>query len=404
MAAGDAGSMKKVVLLSNVPSPYLTPLFNQLASAGEFALEICYVSAWSSNVGWAFGEVTGFRNAHSQVLDERFPVLSQRAPQLAATLALLLHLLKARPDYLLIYGYTRIPQVTALLWGWLLGVPFAIAGDATYYADGATGLRKWLKARWLGFLSRRAAAIIVVGKASRMFWEAYGAAPQKIYAAPFAVDNAFFQAESQRRQSDAAAYRTQQDWQGKSVFLYAGRLIKRKHVDVLIRAVQQLDSAQAQLLIVGDGEERPALEALAAGDARIRFIGGASQQELAFYYAISDVLVLPAREEPWGLVINEAMACGLAIIAHWQCGAAVDLVDADNGVVLRSFTVDELAVALQALVRDPAQLQAMKKRSLVKIAPWSFAQAADALQRAILRSAAPPQPVALSNERSQKPS
>lgn len=403
MAAGDAGSMKKVVLLSNVPSPYLTPLFNQLAGAREFALEICYVSAWSSNVGWALGEVTDFRHTQTQVLDERFPALRQRAPQLAATLALLLRLLKVRPDYLLIYGYTRIPQVTALLWCWWLGVPFAIAGDATYYADGATGLRKWLKTRWLGVLSSRAAAIIVVGKASRMFWEAYGAAPQKIYAAPFAVDNAFFQRESQRSQPAAAAYRAQHGWQSTTVFLYVGRLINRKHVDVLIRAVQQLDPAQARLLIVGDGEERPALEALAAGDARIRFIGGASQQELAFYYALSDALVLPAREEPWGLVINEAMACGLAVIAHWQCGAAVDLVDADNGVVLRSFTVEEVTGALQALVREPAQLQAMKKRSLEKIAPWSFAQAADALQRAISRPAASPQPVALPHERSQKP-
>jgi glycosyltransferase involved in cell wall biosynthesis len=402
MAAGNAGSMKKVVLLSNVPSPYLTPLFNQLARAREFALEICYVSAWSSNVGWSADQVADFRHAHSRILDERFPVLRRRAPQLAATLALLARLWQTQPDYLLIYGYTRIPQVTALLWCWSSGTPFAIAGDATYYADGATGLRKWLKGGWLGFLSRRAAAIIVVGKASRMFWEAYGAAPQKIYAAPFAVDNAFFQTESQRRQADAAAYRAQQGWEGKTLFLYVGRLIKRKHVDVLIRAVQRLDPAQAQLLIVGAGEERPGLAALAAGDARIRFIGGASQQELAFYYALADALVLPAREEPWGLVINEAMACGLAVIAHWQCGAAVDLVDADNGVLLQSFAVAELATALQTLVRDPVKLQAMKNRSRTKIAPWSFAQAAAALQGALAPADAPSNPRAPSAERSEK--
>jgi glycosyltransferase involved in cell wall biosynthesis len=380
--------MKKVVLLNNIPSPYLTPLFNQLARAREGALEVWYISAWSSNVGWAPDQVEDFRNEHSQVLDERFPALRRRAPQFAATLAMLVRLLSAPPEYVLIYGYTRLPQVTALWWCWLCNVPFAIAGDATYYADGAMGLRKWLKERWLGFLSSRAAAILVVGKASRMFWEAYGAASSKIYAAPFAVDNEFFQAESRRRQPEALAYRARQGWQTKTVFLYAGRLIKRKHVDVLIRAVQQLDPARAQLLIVGAGEERAALEALASGDARIRFVGGASQQELAFYYALSDVLVLPAREEPWGLVINEAMVCGLAQIAHWQCGAAVDLVDADNGILLRSFAVEELVAAMNSLVADPAKLHAMQQRSQAKIAPWSFAEAAASIQRALTVSAA----------------
>lgn len=388
MAARDAGQlgalMKNVLLLNNVPSPYLTPLFVRLLKESQWRLQVCYVSAWSNNVGWHEGQVKDYQSAGQCVLDQRLPRLSQVFPLLAAALALVLEMVKTRPAYLIIYGYTRLPQLTALVWCLLLRKPFALAGDATYYADGATGLRKRLKSWWLKFLSGQAAAIIVVGKASRMYWEAYGAAPHKIFEAPFAVDNDFFEHATQRQQTSASAFRAQKGWTQNTVFLYVGRLIKRKNVDLLIRAIRQLaPSTAVAAVIVGDGEERAALEALADNDARIHFAGSASQEELAYYYALADVLVLPSSEEPWGLVINEAMASGLAIIAHWQCGAAVDLVARDNGIALRSFAVTELAEALNGMATDTAKLQALKQCSRQKITPWSFEQAALAIRHAV---------------------
>jgi glycosyltransferase involved in cell wall biosynthesis len=93
------------------------------------------------------------------------------------------------------------------------------------------------------------------------------------------------------------------------------------------------------------------------------------QGELPKYYALADVLVLPASDEPWGLVINEAMAGGLAVIAHRECGAAVDLVGPENGVALEKLEVDELASAMdrilrgdQASERDAAELAAKDQR------------------------------------------
>jgi glycosyltransferase involved in cell wall biosynthesis len=404
LSHGERAAARKVLLLNNVPSPYLTPLFERLLRESGWNLQVCYVSSWNSSVGWHEHQVANYQSEGQCVLDRRLPILSRYFPLLAAALALLEYLFVMRPDYLVIYGYTRIPQLTALLWCWLARKPFALAGDATYYADGATGLRKRLKVWWLGLLARQAAAIIVVGKASRMFWEAYGAAPAKIYAAPFAVDNDFFLNASQRQQPAAQAFRKQKGWEGKTVFLYAGRLIKRKNVDLFIHAIRQA-AKDAVAVIVGDGEERAALAALAGGDARIYFAGNASQQELAFYYALSDVLVLPASEEPWGLVVNEAMACGLAVIAHWQCGAAVDLVAEDNGTLLRSFTVEELAAAMRSITADADKLQALKQRSREKIAPWSFEQAAASIRRAVELSSASrvPQPKAvLAGERSKR--
>ena len=375
--------MKRVLFLSNIPSPYLTPLFKRLAQKPGWKLDVCYVSSWSESVGWPEVPVQHYGINEIEILDRRFPAFSQISIQLSAALALLGRVLRDRPEYLVIYGYTRLPQVAALGWCLLTRLPFAIAGDATYYADKATGLRKFLKKCWLGLISRYASAIIAVGRASRMFWEAYGARSEKIFNAPFAVDNDFFATESQKRKDAAAMFRQSKNWEGKTIFLYVGRLIKRKNVELLVRAIQQLGEQNMAAVIVGSGEERTALEALAAGDPRIYFAGSASQAELPFYYALADVLVLPASAEPWGLVVNEAMACGLAVITHWQCGAALDLVTADNGVSLRSFAVDELAAALKAIAADEQKLHWMQQRSREKIANWSFENAALAIQQAV---------------------
>jgi glycosyltransferase involved in cell wall biosynthesis len=386
--------MKKVLLLSNVPSPYLTPLFNKLSVESGWQLLICYVSRWSSNVGWSEEQSREYVMNGEVVLDERIPWLKKFSAQWAAALALLLLLRRQRPDYLVIYGYTRVPQLMALLWCFMTGRPFAIAGDATYYADNAQGIRKFLKTRWLSLVVKQAAAILVVGKASRMFWEAYGARAAQIFEAPFAVDNDWFAAESQVQKAKAEAFRQQLNWEGKTVFLYVGRLIKRKNVNLLVSAMRDSKQTQTVLMVVGDGDEHDALKALAGEDPRIKFTGSASQQELAFYYALADVLVLPSRTEPWGLVINEAMACGLAVIAHWQCGAAVDLVDANNGILLRDFSIAELKSAISKLSTERETLQAMQQCSRVKIAPWSFTNAAQAIQQTV-ELTGHPKPVAV---------
>lgn len=375
--------MKRVLLLSNVPSPYLTPLFNKLGLEAGWELLICYVSRWSSNVGWSEEQARDFAVNEQTVLDEQVLWLKSVSSQWAAALALVQTLWQQRPDYLVIYGYTRVPQLTALCWCFITGRPFALGGDATYYADNASGFRKFLKGYWLGRIARKAAAILVVGKASRMFWAAYGARPERVFEAPFAVDNDWFAAERQRQGAKAMAFRKQLGWENKTVFLYVGRLIKRKNVDLIVRALRNTASPQVALLVAGSGEEREVLEILANGDPRIKFVGSASQQELAFYYALADVLVLPSRAEPWGLVVNEAMACGLAVIAHWQCGAAVDLVADDNGIVLHSFEVEELTAAINKLSTESATLKEMQQQSREKIDYWSFKNAAQAIQQAV---------------------
>ncbi|NOT64030.1 MAG: glycosyltransferase family 4 protein [Acidobacteria bacterium] len=376
--------MKKMLLLSNVPSPYLSPVYARLKNIDTEDWQICYVSAWNTDVGWSSANAREFISAEDIFLAERFPRLADRlGVQVAATLALLLKLTKEGADYFLIYGYTRLPQLLLIGWAFISRTPFAVAGDANYYLDEARGWRRIVKRQWLGWLSHRAAALIAVGTACRLFWQSYGAQADRIFHVGFAVDNDYFRESSKREFSQAEKLKQEWGWQHRTVFLYVGRLIERKNVHRLIAAVQQLCELPIALVIAGDGEERERLVELANDNPYIKFVGSLTQAELPLCYSLSDVLVLPARAEPWGLVVNEAMACGLTVIAHQHCGAAADLVNDETGVVLQSYETLELAAAIRLLAQDADGLARRKLKSRVRIAAWSIPQAAAQLRRAI---------------------
>jgi glycosyltransferase involved in cell wall biosynthesis len=302
---------------------------------------------------------------------------------LAAAIVLFKTMLRERPEYLICYGYTLKPQMVALLWAMVTRTPFAVIGDANYFADSAAGTKRVLKNIWLRRITNSAAALVTVGTANRLFWEAYGARPAQLFEARFAVDNEFYAQASVSVQGEAARLRAQLGLDGKIVFLFVGRLVKRKNVDLIIRAAQQIADKKIAVVIAGSGEELEPLKTLAADYPGVIFTGNVAPQELPLYYAMADALILPADREPWGLVINEAMACGLAVIAHKHCGAAIDLVDEKNGVKLEDFSIEGVARAMRLLAGDELLLRVMQRNSREKIQHWSIEAAAQGIIRAV---------------------
>jgi len=384
--------MLRALLLNNVPAPYFGPLFEKIGAESGWLLTVCYSSDWNKDVGWGEKSQAESPSHGVIILDRQNPALkSWFGSSFAAAAALLKLLLVEKPDYLICCGYTLAPQTTALLWAMMTATPFAVMGDANYFNDTAVGMKRLVKTAWLRLLVSKAAALIAVGSASRMFWESYGAGADKIFESGLVVDNDFFATECERRKDDVAQLRAQLGLTGKIVFLFVGRLVRRKNVDLIIRAAQMLNNDQVAVVIAGSGEEREALEKLAGADPsllrplsqRIIFAGNVSPADLPLYYALSDAFVLPASQEPWGLVINEAMASGLAIIAHHHCGAAIDLVADDNGFALETFSVEELSEAMGTIAGDRARLGSMQSRSREKIKSWSIDAAARGIIQAV---------------------
>jgi glycosyltransferase involved in cell wall biosynthesis len=177
---------------------------------------------------------------------------------------------------------------------------------------------------------------------------------------------------------------------GRPVVLYASKFIARKKPDDLLEAYAAIARDPAlrnpALVFVGDGEMRPALEARSAalGLDGVRFAGFRNQSALPAFYDLCDAFVLPSRLEPWGLVINEVMNAGRAVIASDEVGAVADLVrDGDNGFVFPAGDVAALADRLRRTLQDAALCRRMGERSRAIIDRWGFREDVDGLKQAL---------------------
>jgi glycosyltransferase involved in cell wall biosynthesis len=211
-----------------------------------------------------------------------------------------------------------------------------------------------------------------------------------VYAMPYAVDNAFFEKKAAEAAPHSAELRQTLGLEpGVPVILFASKLQTRKRCGNLLEAWLRLraDGVRGYLLIIGDGEERAALEASAkasvyAGD--VRFLGFRNQTELPAYFALCSVFVLPSVQEPWGLVVNEVMDAERAVIVSDDVGCQPDLVqDEVNGRVFPAGDVAALAAALADVVGSPERARAMGAAGLAMIRKHGFEEDVAGLRRAL---------------------
>lgn len=142
----------------------------------------------------------------------------------------------------------------------------------------------------------------------------------------------------------------------------------------------------AYLLVVGDGEERASLEARAraSGLSGIHFLGFRNQTELPRFYDLCDVFVLPSHHDAWGLVINEVMNAGRAVVVTDRVGCFPDLIhEGLTGFVYPAGNIGALAGAVERLLGDPALRTSMGENSLRLIQQYSFEQDVAGLRQAL---------------------
>ena len=162
--------------------------------------------------------------------------------------------------------------------------------------------------------------------------------------------------------------------------MYAGKLDKNKNTDYLLDNFVLMDSPSAHMVIAGDGDEKNSLVNKFGKHERIHFLPFQNQSAMPFLYNLSDVFVLPSKNETWGLSINEAMACGKAILTNSTIGAAKDLViNKINGLVFDESIQFDLLSKMKLLVDKETVLE-MGKQSLIKIKDWNYVKIAEVIE------------------------
>jgi glycosyltransferase involved in cell wall biosynthesis len=212
------------------------------------------------------------------------------------------------------------------------GTPVFIRGDSQLNMS-CSLLKRLAKQITHRLLLRRFDGFLYVGQRNAEYLKYYGAAPNRMFFVPHFVDNTWFAAKAAEVRGQRSVIRRQ--WgagENDLVALFVGKFIEKKRPLDLLRALAGDANKTARALFVGSGELEKVLreEAKALGvDAH--FEGFKNQSELPLYYASADVLVLPSNgDETWGLVVNEAMACGLPAIVSDAVGCKPDLIDEDG--------------------------------------------------------------------------
>jgi glycosyltransferase involved in cell wall biosynthesis len=289
-------------------------------------------------------------------------------------------------DIVLCYGWHTASFWIATLAAKFSGAKLILTTDAhTIAPRGGSRWKVPLKKLFLPLVLRFADAVVVPSTMARKFVESLGVPPRKVFLTPYVVHNAFF--EERARRADRGALRSAWSVPPTSlVALFTGKLVDRKRPLDLLRAVAENESWWA--VFAGDGDLRPALEGEAARlgvAARTRFLGFVNQQGLPEIYAAADVLVLPSEHEPFGLVVNEAFACGLPAIVSDACGAAGDLIqDGRTGFTFPVGDVTALASRLRQLDTDRTLLAAAGRNARARLDDWGLAQNAEAFHKACL--------------------
>lgn len=380
----------KIAIFATHPIQYQVPWFQRLAAQSGVDLKVYYAlipDAQEQGVGfglpflWDIPLLEGY--------DWELLPNARTAPDLrhfysSSTPAVYEVLKKAEAEVAILTGWHSLPLLQALRASIRLNIPRVVRGDSN-----ALNQRSRWKQTLHKFLLGRFNAFLAVGSANKDFYIHYGIDSRKIFFSPHYIDNRRFQEQIHQLAMERAALRA--NWHVPllhTCYLYAGKLEPKKRIMDLLRAFERAlqKNTALHLLVAGSGELMSEAQAFAQ-DRRlpVSFAGFLNQTEIARAYAAADCLVLPSDYgETWGLVVNEAMACGLPAIVSDRVGCGPDLVEEGRtGAVFPFGHVDALAGKLVDLASDAARLQGMGQEAREKIDQYSVEQAVAGTMAAI---------------------
>jgi teichuronic acid biosynthesis glycosyltransferase TuaC len=286
-----------------------------------------------------------------QIEHPRYPLLPKigmsTAPLalFAAVLPRLRRQIGAGGDFDLIDAHYFYPDgVAAVLLGRALGRPVVVTArgsDLNLIADYA------VPRRWIRWAAAYAAGLVTVSSGLKDRLMALGTAPERVRVLRNGVDLALF------RPGDREAARRRLGFT-RPTLLAVGNLVALKRHRLMIEALALLPDAD--LVIVGDGPERGAIETLAGAHGvagRVRLLGQMPQQQLPEIYGAADVLLLVSTHEGWPNVLLESMACGTPVVVSGMAGIADIVAAPAAGHIVADISPERLGAAIRGLLAAP---------------------------------------------------
>jgi glycosyltransferase involved in cell wall biosynthesis len=386
----------KLAFLSTHPIQYQSPLLMRIAAEPDIELKVFYQSDCSVGryddaefgcaVAWDSPLLSGYASHFLPSIGRR-----DRLTYVKPLNHGLWRGLKAGGfDAVIIHGYNRPFHWLAMLQARVLGIKVFIRDEATLLSKKRGPVKRALKRLFFGLLNVVAEGFLAIGTANARYYARNGIPEGRIFMTPYAVDNASFSRHAREAADKTGALRRALGLdEGRPVVLFVGKLLERKRVfdlfDAFVKASGPMNPKPC-LLYIGDGELKGRLlrRIQALGNDTVRFLGFRNQTELPAFYALCDVFALASSSESWGLVVNEAMTAGKAVIVSDHVGCGDDLVqDGVNGFVFPCGDVEALAGCLGKVLSDRELCRKMGERSRERIAVWSYAESIRGIRDAL---------------------
>lgn len=387
-------SAYRLAVLNTHPIQYFAPLYRRLAQEPDIDLTVYYCS----NIGAETYVDPGF----GQELKWDIPLLDGYSYKFLNNIrkssyvsgffslvnpAIITELWRGNYDALLVHGHTPFSNILGILAAKLVGTSVFMRGE-THLLLERHGVKKQLRPQLMKWFYKLCDACLAIGSLNREYYLAHGVPADNIFLVPYSVDNQFFTSRVDAFKSNETNVKAELGLPVAPAILYASKLQRRKHPAALLLAYQQIRQRgiAACLAFVGTGEEEAHLKQLVAEHQieDVFFFGFRNQTELPKFFAAADVFVLPAENEPWGLIINEAMCASLPIVAGENVGAVRDLLEINkNGFTCKAGDVQGLSNCLEQVVVKPTQMKQMGQRSREIIGNWSYEQCVQGIKNAL---------------------
>ena len=394
MAARTGSSMGnlhpyRITIIAPTCFYYQAPLFRALAADSRIDLTVYFCTdegisgkdtkaAYGTDESWGPKDdlMGGYR---SKFLRNHAPWGSYlRSLVGLANLGIWKELRRNRPDAVVVMSWMNPTWWLTYLACLKLGIPLLFMTDANVHAEVLKNpWKSWLKRIALGKLLFPAiSGFLCAGTSNRELYVSYGVPDGKLFQFAYSWGYASLMEDSKWLLSQKSALRTEYGLpQDAVVLLYCGRLSAEKGSIELMNAYKMVSQPEKALVVVGDGKLRKPMQELA--DAQdldsIYFMGFQNRDNIGKFYALADILVLPSRQETWGMVVNEGLCFSLPVIVSDQVGSGADLViPEENGYVFPSSDVGALAEGMSKLIELPDEDRVkMGEQSQRLITEWS---------------------------------
>lgn len=346
----------KVALIHNIIAPYRVSLFEELSRNPNIDFFFYFTSESEKNRDW--------------IIDSNFSFNYKILPKITLYLGketfyhinptIIREIYNGKFDVIISAGYSSFTNQIAFLVAKLLNIPFILWSGST---ENEHSLLRIISLPFVKYIVRHSDSFIAYGTGAKKYLTRLGAVEEKIFISFNSVDINFFENITLDLNLNKNKLKEKFGLNHNFIVLYAGQLIERKGIKYLLKAHKKLNNIHdVGLVIVGNGNQKSELvEWIKINKVNYVHIFDFVQKDtIPYFYAVADIFVLPSTEEVWGLVLNEAMACGLPVVSTNKVGASVDLIqNGINGFVVEPKNEAQLCESINKIIMDPILMNRM---------------------------------------------